>query len=437
MNVAGGEHALVGLEGEAAGHQRAMLVEQEIVGLGPVAAADDVDVAGAARHDQAGRGALALDQRVDGDGRAVDELVDGGGLEPALVQAIDDALHQVGRRGQALGLHEGAGRLIEADEIRERSADIDCNDEHADSPRRPVILRAVVKPSRPGNGVSDFLDAAFWLQVDRSVKALDMPGPRRSSQDACLRQPEFAGPRRGDAVMRQNDAYSSRAGDQCIHRHRRSVSPTSPIPPEPRMGRKSAPRAAAARPGVRLAADIGGTFTDIAVFDDRTGKLIFGKALSTPGRLVDGISAGVEKAGSDYGAAGLFLHGSTVAINTVLERTGARTALIITRGLSRHLRDRPHQPAGRLQSVLPEARAAGRAGAALRGRRSGCSPTARSTGRSTRPRSRGWASGCASSGSRPAPSCSSIATPSPSTRRAPRRSWRPTIPACSSRPRTS
>jgi N-methylhydantoinase A len=98
------------------------------------------------------------------------------------------------------------------------------------------------------------------------------------------------------------------------------------------MGQRSAPRVTAARPGVRLAADIGGTFTDIAVFDDRSGKLVFGKALSTPGRLVDGISAGVEKAGCHYAAAGLFLHGSTVAINTVLERTGARTALIITEG---------------------------------------------------------------------------------------------------------
>jgi N-methylhydantoinase A len=98
------------------------------------------------------------------------------------------------------------------------------------------------------------------------------------------------------------------------------------------MGRRSAPRIAPARPGIRLAADIGGTFTDVAVFDDRSGKLVFGKALSTPPRLVDGISAGVEKAGSDYAAAGLFLHGSTVAINTVLERTGAKTALIITQG---------------------------------------------------------------------------------------------------------
>src|SRR5579862_1557643 len=83
---------------------------------------------------------------------------------------------------------------------------------------------------------------------------------------------------------------------------------------------------------VRLAADIGGTFTDIAVFDEKTGKLTFGKALSTPAHLVEGISAGVAKAGSDYRSAGLFLHGSTVAINTILERTGAHTALLITEG---------------------------------------------------------------------------------------------------------
>ncbi len=85
-------------------------------------------------------------------------------------------------------------------------------------------------------------------------------------------------------------------------------------------------------PSFRLAADIGGTFTDIAVFDERSGKLIFGKALSTPQQLVEGINAGVDKAGTDYRSAGLFLHGSTIAINTILERTGAATALLTTHG---------------------------------------------------------------------------------------------------------
>src|SRR5437867_7713703 len=91
-------------------------------------------------------------------------------------------------------------------------------------------------------------------------------------------------------------------------------------------------KSAKSRPHIRLAADIGGTFTDIAVFDERTGALTFGKTLSTPQRLVDGIGKGVEKAGSDFRSAGLFLHGSTVAINTILERTGAKTALLTTEG---------------------------------------------------------------------------------------------------------
>jgi N-methylhydantoinase A len=83
---------------------------------------------------------------------------------------------------------------------------------------------------------------------------------------------------------------------------------------------------------VRLGSDIGGTFTDVAAFDEATGKLLLGKSLTTPARLVDGIYAGVAKAGADYGKAGIFLHGSTIAINTLLERTGAKTALITTKG---------------------------------------------------------------------------------------------------------
>jgi len=83
---------------------------------------------------------------------------------------------------------------------------------------------------------------------------------------------------------------------------------------------------------LRLAADIGGTFTDIAVLDDKSGRLSFGKVLTTPDRLVEAITAGAQRAGAPYADVGLFLHGSTVAINTILERTGARTALVITEG---------------------------------------------------------------------------------------------------------
>src|SRR5690349_16455947 len=83
---------------------------------------------------------------------------------------------------------------------------------------------------------------------------------------------------------------------------------------------------------MRLAVDIGGTFTDVAAFDEKSGRLLLGKALSTPGRLVDGITHGVDKAAVRYRDASLFLHGSTIAINTLLERNGARTALLTTKG---------------------------------------------------------------------------------------------------------
>jgi N-methylhydantoinase A len=108
---------------------------------------------------------------------------------------------------------------------------------------------------------------------------------------------------------------------------------------------------------LRVAADIGGTFTDVAAFDEREGRLLLGKTLTTPDKLVQGILQGMDKAGVSLPEAHLFLHGSTVAINTMLERSGARTALITTRGFrdiyeigrinrpdSFNLRHRKHAP---------------------------------------------------------------------------------------------
>lgn len=85
-------------------------------------------------------------------------------------------------------------------------------------------------------------------------------------------------------------------------------------------------------PNLRIAVDIGGTFTDMAAFDEATGKLLFGKALSTHGQLVNGIQATLDSADIDVRNGQLFLHGSTIAINTLLERNGANTALLITEG---------------------------------------------------------------------------------------------------------
>ena len=84
---------------------------------------------------------------------------------------------------------------------------------------------------------------------------------------------------------------------------------------------------------LRLAADIGGTFTDIAVFDDSD------RARSPSARRCrrpTGWSTASARASTRPAAIiappALFLHGSTIAINTILERTGAKTALLTTEG---------------------------------------------------------------------------------------------------------
>jgi len=80
------------------------------------------------------------------------------------------------------------------------------------------------------------------------------------------------------------------------------------------------------------AVDIGGTFTDFLGYDSATGRLLSSKSPTTPARLEQGIRECLEKAGVSVNAIDAFVHGSTIAINTVLERKGARTALIVTKG---------------------------------------------------------------------------------------------------------
>src|SRR5579884_988008 len=82
-----------------------------------------------------------------------------------------------------------------------------------------------------------------------------------------------------------------------------------------------------------VALDIGGTFTDLISFDEATGVVRHAKSSTTPSDLSIGIRDGLEKSGLDVRQAESFIHGSTIAINTAIERTGARTALIVTQGM--------------------------------------------------------------------------------------------------------
>ena len=82
---------------------------------------------------------------------------------------------------------------------------------------------------------------------------------------------------------------------------------------------------------MKIAVDIGGTFTDLVALDDQ-GIVHQSKSLTTPEELARAIQDCLTKANIQLSAAEFFVHGSTIAINAVLERKGAKTALITTRG---------------------------------------------------------------------------------------------------------
>jgi N-methylhydantoinase A len=82
----------------------------------------------------------------------------------------------------------------------------------------------------------------------------------------------------------------------------------------------------------RIAVDIGGTFTDLVAISQPGGEVVHAKSLTTPDRLVDGVLDAIDRAGLSMGQTTDVIHGSTVAINAILQQRGARTALLTTRG---------------------------------------------------------------------------------------------------------
>jgi N-methylhydantoinase A len=76
--------------------------------------------------------------------------------------------------------------------------------------------------------------------------------------------------------------------------------------------------------------DIGGTFTDLVGYLD--GAIVTAKTLTVPADPTVGAATALNLAGCDVAGVGELLHGSTIAINTVLERSGALTALVTTEG---------------------------------------------------------------------------------------------------------
>jgi len=81
-----------------------------------------------------------------------------------------------------------------------------------------------------------------------------------------------------------------------------------------------------------VAIDIGGTFTDLIGFHAEENRFVEAKSLTTPAQLTRGIIDCIRKSGLDASAIDELIHGSTIAINTLIERKGAKTGLIVTRG---------------------------------------------------------------------------------------------------------
>ncbi|MBA3507461.1 MAG: hydantoinase/oxoprolinase family protein [Betaproteobacteria bacterium] len=86
----------------------------------------------------------------------------------------------------------------------------------------------------------------------------------------------------------------------------------------------------------RIGIDIGGTFTDFALFDDRQQEIVTHKSLTTPAApdqaVLDGVATVTRLAGIEAADVSMIVHGTTLVTNAVIERRGTPTAMVVTRG---------------------------------------------------------------------------------------------------------
>ncbi len=86
----------------------------------------------------------------------------------------------------------------------------------------------------------------------------------------------------------------------------------------------------------RVGVDSGGTFTDVCLFEEATGRIEVWKLSSTPDdpsrAIAQGVAEGMARVGGTPGDIAYFGHGTTVATNALIQHRGVRTGLIVTRG---------------------------------------------------------------------------------------------------------
>ncbi|MEK9684353.1 MAG: hydantoinase/oxoprolinase family protein [Rhodospirillaceae bacterium] len=105
--------------------------------------------------------------------------------------------------------------------------------------------------------------------------------------------------------------------------------------------------------------DVGGTFTDLIVLDDKTGKVRISKVPSTPENQAFGVLNAIGDAGVSLNEVDTIIHGTTVTTNALLERKVAACGLITTKGfrdsleLGRRTRPRPYGMTGTFECLIP------------------------------------------------------------------------------------
>ena len=86
----------------------------------------------------------------------------------------------------------------------------------------------------------------------------------------------------------------------------------------------------------RIGIDVGGTFTDLVLLNEESGEVHHTKVLTTYPNPAEGVLRALDRELEETGVAGesigIILHGTTIATNSLLQRRGARTALITTEG---------------------------------------------------------------------------------------------------------
>ena len=193
----------------------------------------------------------------------------------------------------------------------------------------------------------DFTELARGGRDSRSRELEKKPIERESKSFESSRKTDTTQPR--EAIPATPSREEARYQHSTTARGNQGTSESKrPIAAErPQVSRSRA----TGQSGYRLGADVGGTFTDILLIEEASGRSFTAKVPSTPQDSSIGVLTGIERvcdqAGVSLADISHVMHGTTVATNTVLTASGARVGLVTTKGYKQVLQiARSYVPGG-------------------------------------------------------------------------------------------